>query len=452
MHLLPTEINDHEDSAPARIVLFLICCLWIFFASETAAADLTAAENRIVAAIEANHAAAMGLLKRSVDINSGSLNLDGVAAVGRVFQEQLDSLGFETRWIDGSDWQRAGHLVATVGDSGPHFLLIGHLDTVFAKDSPFQRFSETEDPDWVSGPGVSDMKGGNVVIVEAVRALAKANALTGMTVTVVLIGDEESSGKPFSLSRKDLQDAARAADIALAFESGDDDPQTAVIARRGYTGWRLQVEGTPAHSSQVFKPAIGVGAIYEMARILNSFREEMAQEEYLTFNPGVVLGGTDLNYHKANTRGDAFGKPNVVAKTAVVTGDLRTISLPQLENAKKKMQGIVADSLPGTRASIIFEDGFPPFAPTQGNRDLLKLYDQVSRDLGFGEVTAVDPGSAGAADISFTAGLVKMGLDGLGMLGAGSHTEDETADVRSLSMQTQRAAIMMYRLAQDWPR
>ena len=266
--------------------------------------------------------------------------------------------------------------------------------------------------------------------------------------TVVLIGDEESSGRPLSLSRAALIEAATEADIALGFEDGDSNPETAVIARRGYTDWQLDVSGTPAHSSLIFREEIGYGASFEAARILDGFRRELAGEQYLTFNAGLVLAGTTIEHDAANASGQAFGKPNVIPEKVVATGELRTLSAEQEASARERMQAIVRDHLPGTSAAITFTDGYPPLAPTEGNRRLLSLYDQASRDLGFGPVSAVDPAAAGAADISFTAGLVEMALDGLGLMGSGGHTTDETADLSTLPSQTKRAALLMYRLAQ----
>jgi len=409
-------------------------------------ATLTATEQRLVEAIDARQPEALELIERAVNINSGSFNLDGVREVGALFEGAFRRAGFDPEWVDGAEFDRAGHLVVRHGNSGPHFLLIGHLDTVFEPDSPFQRF-ERLDGNRARGPGVIDMKGGNVIILEALRALDAAGVLDEMQVTVVLIGDEESSGRPLSLSRKVLIDAARAADIALGFEDGDGDPATAVIARRGYTGWRLEVSGTPAHSSLIFREEVGYGAAFETARILDGFRRALADQRYLTFNPGLVLGGTSVDHDAANASGRAFGKANVIAERSVISGDLRSLSSEQESAARARMREIVADHLAGTSATIEFTDGYPPLAPTEGNRQLLSRYDRVSRDLRFGPVSAVDPAAAGAADISFTAGLVDMALDGLGLMGTGGHTVEETADLSTLPSQTKRAALLMYRLS-----
>lgn len=401
-------------------------------------------EQRIVREAESRSDEAIALLERVVNVNSGTMNFDGVREVGRLFRAELDALGFETTWVPGDAFDRAGHLVARREGDGPRLLLIGHLDTVFEPSSPFQQFERTGER--AAGPGVVDMKGGDVVIVHAMKALAAAGELDGMTITIVMTGDEERSGTPLAESKAALVEAAGPADIALAFENGDSNPETAVVARRGSTGWRLEVTGTPAHSSQLFQPEVGAGAIYETARILHGFYERMAGEPLLTFNPGVVVAGTDVSYDDFSAGGSATGKSNVVAGTAVVTGDLRTISLEQLEAARAKMTFITGQSLPGTSATISFDDGYPPMAPTEGNRRLLAHFDQVSRDLGFGPVTAVDPRNAGAADVSFTAGLVGMALDGLGPGGGNDHTVDEWIDLPTLLEQTQRAAILMYRL------
>ena len=402
-------------------------------------------ETNIVNAIDANHDTAHLLLEKVVNINSGSLNIAGVRKVGEIFMQEFNALGFNTHWVDGTTWNRAGHLIAEYGNTGTHYLMIGHLDTVFESDSPFQGYTRTSETT-ATGPGIVDMKGGNVVILESLRALKEAGVLAQITVSVVLIGDEESSGRPLSVSRDLLTRTAVRSDVALAFENGDSNPATAVIARRGYTGWQLDVDGTPSHSSQIFTDRVGYGSIFETARILTGFYQQMDAEQFLTFNPGIILGGTTVNYDSATERGDSFGKANVVAESTVVTGDLRTISLAQLESAQQRMRAIVQASLPGTSAYISFTAGYPALAPSQGNRELLSLYSTVSIDLGLGEVKAVDPARAGAADISFTAGLVEMALDGMGMMGSGAHTVKEEADLPQLQSQAKRAAILMYRL------
>jgi glutamate carboxypeptidase len=408
--------------------------------------SLSAEESALVAYVDAHNGEALALLERVVNINSGSMNFAGVREVGRVFGQELDGLGFTTRWVDGAAFGRAGHLVADHPGPGPRMLLIGHLDTVFEPDSPFQRF-ERVDARSARGPGIIDMKGGNVVMLQALKALNAAGALTSMNVTVVMTGDEELTGEPLGAARAALVSAAKGAAFALGFENGPGNPRTAVIARRGTTGWQLRVKARPAHSSQIFREDIGAGAIYEAARILTAFREKLAGEPHLTFNPGLMLGGTAVDYDAPQSRGTASGKENVIAEHAVVAGDLRTLSKEQLEAAKERMEEITAASLPHAQATITFDEGYPPLAPTDGNRALLRLYDQASRDVGAGPVGPVDPDRAGAADVSFVAGEVPRILDGIGLMGSNDHTPQETADLATLPSQTKRAAVLLYRLS-----
>jgi glutamate carboxypeptidase len=325
--------------------------------------------------------------------------------------------------------------------------LIGHLDTVFDADSPFQKFQRLSG-DEASGPGVIDMKGGDVILVAALKALNSAGLLKKMNVIVVMTGDEEDSGRPLAKAREALVEAAKGAEFAIGFEDGDGEPDHAVTARRGSTSWRIAVKGTPAHSSQIFREDIGAGAIFEAARILDAFRGQLASEAHLTFNPGMILGGTRVEFDAAQGRGSASGKNNIIAEQAEVSGDLRALTQEQFDGAQRRMQQIAQASLPNTHSQISFDEGYPPLAPSRGNDELLALYDQASRDLGFGPVTAVSPDKAGAADVAFVADEVPKVLDGVGLRGRGGHTPAETADLSTLSVQTKRAAVLLYRLSQ----
>ena len=412
------------------------------------AGPLTAQERALTAFIDASNDTALALLERVVNINSGTMNLAGVREVGAVLRPEFDALGFKTDWVDGSSFQRAGHLVADHPGPGPRVLLIGHLDTVFEPDSPFQKF-ERLSATAARGPGTTDMKGGNVVMLQALKALNSAGILKSMNIVVVITGDEEAAGRPLSAARAALVKAAQGAVVAIGFEDGAGNPATAVIGRRGTTNWELRVKGKPAHSSQIFNAENGYGAVFEAARILNSFREKLASQPHLTFNPGVILGGTSVDYDGPASRGTGFGKSNVIAEHTVVTGDVRALSLEQFAAAKKAMQDIVAASLPKTSATLIFDDGYPPLAPTPANERLLALYSRASQDVGAGPVAAVDPDKAGAADVSFIASPDRMILDGVGLMGSGGHTVDETADLRTLPSMTKRMAVLLARLQRD---
>ena len=425
--------------------LFLLFSLVLLGGHLAFPQQLSKTEKKIVKTIEKQNDEAVAFLEKVVNMNSGTLNLDGVRAVGAVFADEFSTLGFDSKWIEMPDeMNRAGHLFAEInGSKGKKLLLIGHLDTVFEEDSPFQKFEQLNDS-IAKAPGGNDMKGGNVIVLYALRALHENNLLDDAQIIVAFTGDEESTGKPLDISRKDLIDAAKKSDIALGFETSTGF-NYATVARRGASGWELKVQGKRAHSSGIFSDRVGAGAIFELSRILNQFYEDLSGEELLTFNPGVVIGGTFLNYDGQTSKGDVFGKSNVVAQSAMAKGGLRFISEEQKETARARMREIVANNLPKTSADISFTDSYPAMGPTEGNLNLLSQLNQVSLDLEQGEVEAYDPGKRGAADTSFVAAYVDC-LDGLGTMGTGAHTAEETVNLKTIEDLTKRAAIFIYRL------
>ncbi|MGB2171576.1 MAG: M20/M25/M40 family metallo-hydrolase [Flavobacteriaceae bacterium] len=411
------------------------------------AQKLSRTEKKIVEQVKSYEDESIAFLEKVVNINSGTMNLSGVREVGRVFEQAFNAIDFDTRWVEmPKDMNRAGHFFASIkGSKGKKLLLIGHLDTVFEADSPFQTFERKGDIAYA--PGGNDMKGGDVMVLYALKALHELNLLKNTSITVAFTGDEERTGKPLSISRKDLIEAAKNSDIALGFENATGF-NNATIARRGASGWKVETSGKRAHSSAVFSDKTGAGAIFEMSRILNGFYEHVRGEEYLTFNPGNLMGGTFVNYEPLKSSGEAYGKTNVVAQTAIVHGGLRFISEEQKENARTKMRTIVANHLPSTNATITFTDSYPAMGPTDPNKKLLHQLSQVSEALGYGAIEAYDPGKRGAADISFVADYV-AGLDGLGSMGKGAHTPQETIDLSTFNALVQRTAVFIYRLTRN---
>lgn len=434
-----------------RTVALLTALVLTLAGTPALGGGLTPDERALASYIDAHQEPAIELLTRLVDINSGTMNAAGVEAVGSILRAELEEVGFQTRWIEQPpELERGGHLFgrrldADRASSGESVLLIGHLDTVFEPDSPFQHFER--DGTTARGPGIADMKGGDVAIVYALKALDSIGALDASDVTVAFLGDEESPGEPLSVARRDLIEAGRRVDVALGFETGvaSDGVEYVTVARRSASEWRLEVTARQAHSSGIFSERSGAGAIFEAARILSEFYDSLRGEQYLTFNAGSLLGGTDVEYDFEHTRGTVYGKTNVIPRRVVVHGGMRAISQEQLERARERMREIVERHLPVTSAEITFGEGYPPMSPTEGNRRLMTLYDQASRDLGLGALEALDPGRRGAADISFVAPFADS-LAGLGLQGEGAHGPDESVDLESLTVQTKRAALLIYRL------
>ena len=429
-----------SPKAVISLVLFLTISI------HTQAQKLSRIEKKILIKIDQNHESSIVLLEKVVNINSGSLNIKGVKKVGAVFAAEFESIGFTTTWFDMPEsMARAGHLFCEVNKGkvkGKKLLLIGHLDTVFEEDSAFQEYSK--DGNIIYGPGVDDMKGGNIIIYAALKALYEVGALKNTQIIVAFTGDEEKAGNPISISRKDLIAAAKRSDIALGFESATG-LNYATVARRSSGGWTLKTEGVRAHSSGVFSENTGAGAIFEMSRILTAFYNELP-EKNLTFNPATIVAGTTINFDNNSAKGTVYGKTNVVPQASIVRGDIRCLTNKQIQSTVAKMKAIVNNNhLPKTTASISFDLKYPPMKPTDGNYKVLKVLDQVSKDMGQGAVEAYDPAKRGAGDISFVAKYVD-GLDGLGTMGSGSHTPKEQMDLTHFKDLTKRAALLIYRL------
>jgi glutamate carboxypeptidase len=402
------------------------------------AAPLSPEETKLVSYIAAHREALLADLDQSVAISSATEDIAGVQRCGALLRAQFDELGFATRWIDmPAEMKRAGHLVAErTGTHGKRLLLIGHLDTVL----PSRTARREGDKYW--GSGTQDMKGGNIVVLHALKALHSIGALDGTQLIVMFTGDEESAGHPLEVSRRDLIEAGHRSDCALAFEAAVRD--TVTIARRGASSWQLEVTGVQAHSAGIFSAAYGDGAVFEAARILNEFREKLRASDGLTFNPALIAGGTDAEL-TGPIHATAGGKTNVIARHALVRGDLRFQTDAQLQRARAIMKEIVAHSLPRTSATITFVDSYPAMAATPASHALYAELDRASRDLGFGEVKLLDPKERGAGDVSFVAPFLPS-LDGLGARGQGAHTPNEFADTASFPELVERTALLIYRL------
>ena len=425
---------------------------------------LTPLEQKMATVIDAHAAEDQQLLEKIVNINSGTMHLAGVEAVKDVLAPRFEALGFHVRWVPmQSQTARAGDLVAEhlcpqgEGRCGKRLLLIGHMDTVFEPSSSFQRYSIVPGTDGkvATGPGISDMKGGLVIMLAALRAMKEAGALDHGEIRIVLSGDEERFGVPLEAARRDLIDAAKHSDVALEFEpsarlngqyTGQD---TVSIGRRSSTTWHLETSGLSGHSSQIFGQRLGYGAIYEMARIVDAFRRELP-EEGLTFSPGLVLGGATAAVNADATGGEATGKSNVIAASALASGDIRTLNDEQTLRVEAKMRSIVAAHLPQTDAKISFDEGYPAMAATAAGRELMRQWSEISVQLGLGHVGESGVMTRGAGDIAFAAPYT-AGLVGVGMLGEGYHAEGEKGYLDSLTPQAKRNAILMERLSRAQP-
>ena len=382
----------------------------------------------------------LSMLETITNINTGSLNKAGVNELASIFSRELRQLGFSISTapgdqIDmpscpGSDYtvDVADHVLARSPGSGKKLLLMGHLDTVFPPDSPFQEFRR--EGDTMYGPGVSDMKGGLVVMLYALKALNEFDALDTKDLSILLNSDEEMGSLS---SRKYLEEQAPQHDYGLVYESSGN--ERLVRQRKGLGQARFVVHGKASHAGGAHE--IGRSAIKELAYKIVEIERMTDYESGVTVNVGVVSGGearntiapcaealVDLRYPEPQQGLDAvdqfediFGN---VFSYAVDSGELSTESWTNLHR--------------------------PPKIPTEESDYLLDKTISIGRllgqNLGVGD-------SGGGTDGSLTQAAGLPTLDSLGSAGTGAHSNREQGRVSSLVERAKLSAVLIHRLSQE---
>lgn len=380
------------------------------------------------------------LLETLTNINSGTLNKAGIDAITGIFSRELAGLGFSIGTLPGEVIEMphcpgsnlsidvADHLLATRAGSGTRVLLMGHMDTVFPPDSPFQEFSL--DGGIMHGPGVFDMKGGLVVMLYALKALQEFELLEGRALTVLLNSDEEVGSLS---SRKYLEEQARVNDYGLVFEGSVNNNQ--IRQRKGLGQARFVVHGRASHAGAAHQE--GRSAIRELAYKIIEMEAMTDYESGLTVNVGLMSGGEARN---------------TVAPCAEAYVDLR-YPLPgqgiaarqQFESIASTLYSVPADSEEVT-TDVWVNLHRPPKIPTPESDQL--LYRTVAIGALLGEQIGIAD-SGGGTDGSLTQAAGLPTLDSLGLIGDGGHSPREQADVDSFVQVTGRAAILIHRLLED---
>ena len=223
-------------------------------------------------------------LKRIIELNSWTKNKAGVDRNGEIFSAWLSELGMELIRYEREDI--GDHLLLKSSRKpGKKLLLLGHLDTVFPPGT-FEHFSEDEE--WIYGPGVCDMKGGNYVALQALRNIYKEKG-TISNIDFLLVSDEETGSDDSKYLSADL---AKAYDYCMVFEAAGQHDEV-VTARKGVGTYFIDIEGKAAHAGNHYSD--GADANLEAALKLQELVALTDLEKGTTVNVGKISGGIGAN-------------------------------------------------------------------------------------------------------------------------------------------------------------
>ena len=384
-------------------------------------------ESLISAWLATQQEAMTELLRRMVDIDSGSYNKDGIDRVGAVAREFLEAHGIPVETLPqtkhGDCLRAAVPWDGPQGNAGGNVMLLGHRDTVFPEGEVVLRPFTIRDG-IAYGPGVADMKAGLVMNCFVLAAFAKFGGSPAPLVGL-FTGDEEI-GSPEG--RAVIEAEARRARVVFNSEPGR--PSGAIVTgRKGGVFMAMRITGKAAHSGGNF--TAGISAIEELARKIQAIHALTDLDRGITLNVGLVSGGQSVN---------------TVAPWAVGEIDLRYIDPADRDTVMAEIGGIVERSfVPGTKAELTVNGEFLPMTQSASAKRLFELYVDASAETGR-EVTGEFAG--GCADSGFTAAVGAPTLCAVGPIGGRAHTPEEYLQLDSLVPRAQACARAILRLEQ----
>ncbi|MEA3340587.1 MAG: M20 family metallopeptidase, partial [Chloroflexota bacterium] len=370
----------------------------------------------LIAYIAAHQAEMLAFLKKLVLVQSGSHNKPGVDRVRRLIAETIKPLGLEM--TTNTQKSYGDILIASTPSAGDrdNILLIGHMDTVFPEDTSFNWWLEDEKNAY--GPGVIDMKGGLVVGIYALKALAASGLLDEIPLRFIF-NSEEEIGSP--VSGPVIAFEAKRSAMAFVLECGGLDGQV-VTGRKGRIGLKLEICGQAGHAAFAGKDK--ASAILELAHKTIELEKLNSCIPGLTVNVGRIQGGIG---------------PNSIAESALAMIDVRFSSQKGADFFQAKLDEIVSQPVvPGTVSKYEVTGSRPPMEQTAGNQDLFRVVEEQARKL---EVPVVEEYRMGASDASIVAAKKTPVIDGLGPIGDLDHSDREYIVKNSIVQRCQLLAL-----------
>ena len=310
--------------------------------------------DKLLQTIETKHEKMVGFLENLVNIDSGYDSPEGVAKVARMIGDKLAELDFAVEYIDVPG--ACTHLLAKKqGTGNKEVMIIGHMDTLFPIGTVAERPFTIKDGK-AYGPGVLDRKGGITIALFALEALYESG-WNDKTVTVFFAGDEEPA-HPKSNAPELFEQYAKGKDAVFNMETASAG-QAVLVGRKGNIHPELIVKGIAAHAGADLDK--GASAVVELAHKIIAVNNLTDKSRGLTFNCGVIKGGTVAN---------------AVPDYASVVIDMRYLTAADGAEGIESLRKIAAQSVvPGTTTEVAnLRERFTPMEVTEGN---LKLYEIV---------------------------------------------------------------------------
>ena len=340
-------------------------------------------------------------LKKCVEINSYTHNKHGVERVGEVFEKWIKELGFEVKRFERE--LIGDHLLflSPVSGKRERILLLGHLDTVFPP-GVFEEFREDEE--WVYGPGVCDMKGGNIVALEALRQLHEEFGKIE-DIDFLLVSDEETGSDD---SKQLTSELAKEYDKCFVFEAAGKNMEV-VVGRKGIGTFEIAIEGRASHAGTSYEK--GCDANLEAALKLQKLVSLTDLEKGSTVNVGKIEGGVGAN---------------TISPHAKLLLEIRFADNKEKKRLMKGLEEIVEVSFVDGATSLLGGSlQRDVMEPNAWQRELVAAMEKIAGV----EISTECRGGVSDANIVASAGVVT--IDGLGPYGDGDHTPSERALKRS---------------------
>jgi glutamate carboxypeptidase len=399
----------HQRHVRIRLQTVLLIAVTVF-TTVNAPAARAAPNTRILTAAKACEPDARALLQQLVQIDSGTGDVAGLAAVATIAKTELERLAASVENVSAVAPAVGDNLVATLTGTGRgRILLIAHMDTVFAHGAVAQR-PYTVVGDHGIGPGAGDDKGGVVSAICALRILQQEKYHDYAKITLILNSNEETG----SLGTRDLiRTKAKDSDVALNLERGTP-PDGVLVARKGSAIITVEVTGRAAHSG--LEPEKGRNAALEASHQALQLGSLSDASKETTVNVTIMQAG---------------GTINVIPDHAIVKADVRAFTSDEFDRVDRDLQRLAGDTVvPDVQVKAVLVRNFPPWPRVASTDALFARAQRLYAEIG-GTLTAVSVGSS--ADIAFAAETGTPSIDGFGIRGDGAHSINDYADLSSIT-------------------